>query len=196
MAETTTLTREELERVQIVLGDALPYELAMLDRAARNMQTPQFQQLKIEQDPSDWLTHNAMVEAFWTHARCLLEFFNASKRNNFGSSPASARDLTTNAYSPSAEIQKLWGPGKLSEKINEQISHVGFCRKAELYEKLGPQMGHVKNTIDKETKAFAGALRPEFQQYWKWQPRKEAFVAVYNSSGTASCPEIVVLNLF
>ena len=51
-------------------------------------------------------------------------------------------------------MRKLWGPGRLSEKINEQVSHVGFCRKAELYEKLGPEMQYVKRIIDNETKRF------------------------------------------
>jgi hypothetical protein len=28
-------------------------------------------------------------------------------------------------------MEKLWGPGRLAETLNEQVSHVGFCRKAE-----------------------------------------------------------------
>jgi hypothetical protein len=35
--EECALTEEELERVEIVLSDALPYELSMLEAAARYM---------------------------------------------------------------------------------------------------------------------------------------------------------------
>src|SRR5262249_11547575 len=68
-----------MRRAEIVLSDALPYELLMLDIAARYTQNPQFKQLKKDEKLRDWLTHNATVEAFWTHARCLLEFFNRKK---------------------------------------------------------------------------------------------------------------------
>jgi hypothetical protein len=176
-------TEDDMRKTRIVLGDALPYELLMLEIAARYMQEPQFKQLKKEEKSFDWLTHNATVESFWTHARCLIEFFNRTKNNNFDASSASARDFTA-GYEPSDDIAKLSGPGKLSEKINEQVSHVGFCRKTELYEKLGSEMKHVKATIDKETKAFDAKLRKEFREHFKWTPVDKSFIL---DSGTATC---------
>jgi hypothetical protein len=184
-------TKDEMRRAEIVLGDALPYELAMLRIALQYTQTPQFEQLKKDEEPLDWLTHNATVEAFWTHARCLLEFFNRAKNNNFDASSASARDFTDGHYRPSDDIKKLWGPGCLSEKINEQLSHVGFCRKTELYEKLGPEMGRVKHIIDKEVRAFDGRLRKEFREYWKMPLPQERFVLTTNVH-TATCSPIII----
>ena len=60
MAKSFAPTREEMARANIVLGDALPYELTMLDIAARYTQRPRFKQLKKD---------DATVEAFCTHAR-------------------------------------------------------------------------------------------------------------------------------
>jgi hypothetical protein len=185
MGESFSPTSEELRKAKIVLGDALPYELAMLDIGARFTQKPEFTQLKKDENPIDWLTYNATVEAFWTHARCLIEFFNRSKNNNFDSSSASARDFA-HEYWPSKDMRKLYGTGSLFQKINEQVSHVGFCRKTELYEKLGSEMAHVKWTIDDETRAFEAKLQTEFREYWTWKPRQEAFVLSSNIH-TASC---------
>ena len=177
-------TEEHMRKAEIVLSDALPYELFMLDSAARRTQTTEFQQLKIDASEIDWLTSNATIEAFWTHARCLLEFFNRTKNNNFEASAASARDFTSDDYQPSGEIQAMWGNGRLSETINEQISHVGFCRVAEKYEKLGPELPRVKGAIDRETRALDRSLRREFRQYWTWEARGDF---VYAGAVTPSC---------
>jgi hypothetical protein len=48
-------------------------------------------------------------------------------------------------------MAKLWGPGRLAETLNEQVSHVAFCRKAVQLQKLGAfEMVRVKSIIDKE----------------------------------------------
>ena len=61
-------------------------------------------------------------------------------------------------------MEKLWGPGRLAETINEQVSLVGFCRKAEQFQKLGAsEMVRVKSIIDKEVGNFERTLRREFQ---------------------------------
>jgi hypothetical protein len=135
------------------------------------MQTKAFSELD-RKNAIECHTLNATIESFWTHARCLIEFFNRSKNRDFTASSASARDFT-GGFHPSFEMQKLWGPGNLSEKINEQVSHVGFCRKAEQYEKLGPvEMVRVKSIIDKEVEEFDRTLKREFQPFWK--PPKSA----------------------
>ena len=46
MARSFRPTQDEMLRAEIVLGDALPYELRMLDLAVRYIQAPQFEQLK------------------------------------------------------------------------------------------------------------------------------------------------------
>jgi hypothetical protein len=159
--------REDMERAKIVLDDALPYELDMLDAAVRYMQTDEFSQLTTPKTEIEWLTCNATIEAFWTHARCLIEFFSRRKNQNFTASAASAMDFTE-GFHPSSEMEKLWGPERLAETLNEQVSHVGFCGKAEQLQKLGAsEMVRVKAIIDKEVENFERALNREFQPYWK-----------------------------
>ena len=67
--------REDMERAKIVLDDALPYELDMLDAAARYMQTDEFSKLTNCKTEVERLTCNATIESYWTHARCVMEFF-------------------------------------------------------------------------------------------------------------------------
>jgi hypothetical protein len=87
--------------------------------------------------------------------------------SDFTASAASAMDFTEGFY-PSSEMEKLWGPRRLSETINEQVSHVGFCRKAEQFQKLGAsEMVRVKSIIDKEVGKFERTLRREFRPSWK-----------------------------
>ena len=66
--------REDMERAKIVLDDALPYELDMLDAAVRYMQMDEFSKLTKPKTEIEWLICNAIIESFWTHARCLIEF--------------------------------------------------------------------------------------------------------------------------
>ena len=74
----------------------------------------------------------------------------------------------TEGFRPSSEMEELWGPGRLAKTINEQVSHVGFCRKAEQLQKLGAsEMVRVKSIIDKEVENFERTLKREFQLYWK-----------------------------
>src|SRR5207253_7455262 len=102
----------------------------MLDAAARYMQTDEFSKLTKPKTETEWLTCNATIESFWTHARCLMEFFSRRKNKDFTASAASAMDFTEGFY-PSSEMENLWGPGSLSETINEQVSHVGRRRSEE-----------------------------------------------------------------
>jgi hypothetical protein len=159
--------REDLERAKIVLNDALPYELDMLDAAARYMQTDEFSKLTKPKTEFEWLACNATIEAFWTHARCLIEFFSRRKNQDLSASAASAMDFTE-GFHPSSDMETLWGPGRLAEALNEQVSHVGFCGKAEQLQKLGAsEMVRVKSIIDKEVENFERTLKREFQRYWK-----------------------------
>ena len=159
--------REEMARAKIVLDDALPYELDMLDAAARYMQTDEFSEFTAPKTEIEWLSCNAIVESFWTHARCLMEFFSRRKNQDLSATAASAMDFTE-GFHPSAELEKLWGPGRLAETLNEQVSHVGFCGKADQLQKLGAsEMVLVKSIIDKEVENFQRTLKREFQPYWK-----------------------------
>ena len=74
----------------------------------------------------------------------------------------------TEGFQPSSEMEELWGPGKLAEALNEQVSHVGFCKKAEQLQRLGAsEMVRVKSIIDKEVENFERTLKRDFRPYWK-----------------------------
>src|SRR5262245_59211 len=159
--------REEMERAKIVLDDALAYELDMLNSAVRYMQTDEFSKLTKPKTEIEWLTCNATIESFRTHARCLMEFFSRRKNQDFTANAASAMDFTE-SFHPSSDMETLWGPGRLAETLNEQISHVGFCGKAEQLQKLGAsEMVRVKSIIDKEVENFERTLKRDFQSHWK-----------------------------
>src|SRR5262245_40589302 len=159
--------REEMERAKIVLDDALAYELDMLNSAVRYMQTDEFSKLTKPKTEIEWLTCNATIESFRTHARCLMEFFSRRKNQDFTANAASAMDFTE-SFHPSSDMETLWGPGRLAETLNEQISHVGFCGKAEQLQKLGAsEMVRVKSIIDKEVENFERTLKRDFRPYWK-----------------------------
>jgi len=114
MTKERALTDEDVKKAKIVLGDSLPYELAMLEAAARYMEEDSFRQLEVDKSYVDAFIRNATIESFWTHARCLIEFFNRKKNNNYDASSASASDFTSDKYCPSLDMQKLdekykWG---------------------------------------------------------------------------------------
>jgi hypothetical protein len=182
MTKERPLTAEELEKVKIVLGDALPYELSMLEAAARYMQEDSFRELKVDDSYVEALIRNATIETFWMHARCLIEFFNR-ETGNYEASSAGARDFTTKAYRPSKDMKKLNGDKSLKTQINEQISHVGFCRKTEEWNKLGlTQMRYVKAIINEETEKFVTNLKPNFSQYWNGSLPQAQFLNVLDQA--------------
>jgi hypothetical protein len=192
--EKYKLTDDELKNVEIVLSDALPYELAMLEAAARYMEDEAFAKLPVDTDCIAGLTRNAIIECFWTHARCLIEFFNRTENNNkYTASAASVKDLTKADYWPSGDMEKLSekhkedGATPICTQINEQISHVGFCRKTEQWNKLSAErMRDVKAKINKETERFSQKLRPEFRHYWKWKNNNPAVMNVADQAMTTT----------
>ena len=195
MIDTFTPSKEDMGRAEIVLGDALPYELDMLDEATRYMQTDEFARLaQSKKNLTEWHTRNATIESFWSHARCLMEFFNRTKGKDFTSPSASAKDFTDDFHT-SSEMVKLYGPGRLSETINEQISHVGFRRKAEQFEKLGAsEIVRVKAIIDKEVEQFDRKLKCEFRRYWKSRQRVPLMLHLLNNvSSTMTWQDVTEL---
>src|ERR1700730_3995551 len=101
-----------------VLKEHLPYELDMLDEAVEYLRSAE----ALASNRADWFRRSAAIEAFWTHARNLVEFLNRSKNRDLTVSSASARDFA-DSFHPKLGKDAL-------TKINEQISHLGFCRKS------------------------------------------------------------------
>ena len=141
-------------QIAAALKEHLPYELDMLEGSFVRLYSTEFaDQLK------DTVIKNALIEAFWTHARNLVEYFMHSKGDRF-SGVVSARDFT-NDYFPDMKMKTL------DQEINAQISHLTYDRKTIEHEKLGGyQMLRVKQSIDRETKRFQELLKPEYRAIW------------------------------
>jgi hypothetical protein len=101
--------------------------------------------------------------------------------------------LTEADYRPSDDMQKLGEKHKegdaasISTRINQQISHVGFCRKTDEWDKLSANRMHdVKATINNETDRFSRKLRPEFRPYWTWKNDNPVVIKVHNQATTTT----------
>jgi hypothetical protein len=140
---------EEQDRKKRVFEEHLPYELDMFDEAAKFIMSKEFAKLDRKNNKNDWFRANAAIEAFWTHARTLQEFFNQPKNPEpmLGAHHASAKDFASD-YWPDL------GLGTVVEKINNQVSHLNYGRESLPPEKLGHEMQYVKAAIDKQVKRF------------------------------------------
>ena len=78
---------------ELLFAEHLKYELEMFDEAARFLDSPQFAALdRTKRD--QWFRYNSAIEAFWIHARLLIEFLsNPQKSLDFSGNHASARDF-------------------------------------------------------------------------------------------------------
>jgi hypothetical protein len=149
----------------------LPYELDMFEEAAKFLMSEEFAKLDRE---NDWFRANAAIEAFWTHARTLQEFFNQPKNREpmLGAHHASARDFAFD-YWPDLDLQTV------VDKINNEVSHLNYGRESLPPEKLGHEMQYVKAAIDKqvrrfqETLAAAAGKKKHADQVWEVRPPRQ-----------------------
>jgi hypothetical protein len=73
--------------IESVLKEHLPYELDMLEQCFVRLHT------KEQSEQLDQLTKNALVEAFWVHARILSEFLKQAPKGAYASGIVSAKAL-------------------------------------------------------------------------------------------------------
>lgn len=128
---------------KIVLEDALPYEIAMLQGTF----------LRLVQPPADRIVNNALIESFCVHARQLLEFLN----NKQG---APVADFV-NANFQLQHITKL--DNDLVQKLNTQIAHITYRRTDQQKNKIN--QADRKTLLDEiiaEMRNVANNLKPEF----------------------------------
>jgi hypothetical protein len=151
-----------MEHIEIeFLKRHLPYELDMFDAAAEYLQSPEFVAPADAIDRATSFKSNATIEVFWTHARNLIEFLTRPKSRSINEMAfaASARDFADGFHS------KLDAETVL-EKINAQICHLGFGRKA-IHEQLGSiDINWVKPAIDSEIRRFEDSLNPACVKHW------------------------------
>jgi hypothetical protein len=106
-----------------ILEEHLPYELDMLERAFVILHLEKFTELR-----KDAFLRNAVIEAFWTHARNLVEFL-MHPPNADADGTVSARDFTKD-YLPDMKMKSI------DQQINAQVSHLTYERKSLPSEKL------------------------------------------------------------
>ena len=144
-----------------MLAEHLPYEHEMLDRAFEFLTSDAY-----AAEREDQFKRNAVVEVFWLHARCLIEFYSGS-----GAS-ANASDFTTERLYPEFRLKKgepaVANAGEdFSVLINEQVCHLKYERVSVPDEKLGGYDLHrVKDSIDRARRKFEGMLASEARAMW------------------------------
>jgi hypothetical protein len=117
----------------------------MLEGTFARLHCDEFAELR-----KDLVTRNALIEAFWIHARNVVEFITHPKGDGV-SGTVSAKDFTKNFY-PSMGMKTL------DQKIKVQVSHLTYDRKSDADQKLHEhEMLRAKQAIDKEIERFEGS---------------------------------------
>jgi len=164
---------EEQDRKKKLFEEHLPYELDMFDEAAKFLMSDEFAKLDREKNKGDWFRANAAIEAFWTHARTLKEFYTQPKNPEpvQDAHHASAQDFAP-GYRHDLDLDTV------IKKINAQISHLNYGRESVPPAKLGHEMHYVKAAIDKQWRRFqerltAAAIKKEHRDraWWDMAPR-------------------------
>jgi hypothetical protein len=171
---------EEGKRRQFELfTEHLPYELAMLDAAT------DFLSRSVSEDPSreGWFRRQSGIEAFWVHARLLIEFFTQPRNPNMSADQIFVADFQANHASAkdfAEEFESAIGAGTherlVKDKINPQVAHINYRRETDSLKKLGLQVDLVKAQIDEDVKNFVDKLDPKWKEVWSktewWQKRQ------------------------
>jgi hypothetical protein len=142
------------EKTRAILTEHLPYELNMLEAAFTFLHSPDFKDVH-----RIGFVRNAAIEAFWLHARNLIEFL-AHRPGGGEIGTVSARDFAPDFY-PETIMKQM------DQRINAATTHLQYERTGTQSEKLsGHDMRRVKEHIDREIKRFEAALLPKFKNIW------------------------------
>jgi hypothetical protein len=182
----------------------LPYELTMLDAAT------QFISAEVEDDPLrlGWFRAQSAIEAFWVHARLLIEFFtNRSRTPNLTRDPNDFVPDTQVYHASALDFAKdfksqIKADELIKTKINPQIVHFNYQRETDPLKKLGFQIFYIKPQIDTDVGNFVDALDEQWRKVWKecewWQRRSpvtEPAVLVDRAVSTSSVYQTWVSNI-
>jgi len=141
-----------------MLEEHLPYELDMLEAASAFLHDE-------KRDRTDVAVRNAMIEAFWIHARNLIEFLTLRREQRDGATGvASARDFTKKTFSSPDNL------GSIVNDVNDQITHLRYERKTSPQEKLaGWNMDVVRPAILSGIEKFEDSLQEQYKPLWVWR---------------------------
>jgi hypothetical protein len=142
-----------------MLKEHLPYELDMLERAFVFLHDE-----KYADDRKNDIVKNAMIEAFWVHARNLLEFLTHPEGEG-ATGVASARDFTDKNFSPPPKKNFE----SILDDVNDQITHLRYERRTSPPQaKLGGHdMTWVRRAIHSQIKRFEQhLLKQKYAPFW------------------------------
>jgi hypothetical protein len=105
-----------MDKIKVdILKEHLPYELDMLDEAAAYARSTEAAETNTKKGQV-WFKRNAAIEAFWTHARNLIEFLTREKSPDLTVSSASAQDFTETSI-PRWKWRPSWTKSTLRSAI-------------------------------------------------------------------------------
>ena len=147
-----------------ILEEHLPYEHRMLEHAYAFLTSDSYTAMR-----EDWFLRNAVINAFWMHARNLIEFYRNAKDVS-----ASASDYTKTRLDPEFRLKKGEPADdnrgeELTDLINAQIVHLKNERVTKIDEKLGSyEPLRVITAIERARRKFEGLLTDEAATIWKY----------------------------
>src|SRR5262245_5338069 len=146
----TAVTEAEIAILRI----HLPYELDMFEAAFVFLHSTDLAAAR-----ENGFIKNAAIEAFWTHARNLIEFLMESRKAKH-TDVVPARTFAKD-YTDSLEIKSI------KIMVNKQISHLTYERVDAPEGKLGGQeMLLVKQAIDAEIRRLEESLEDRYRELW------------------------------
>jgi hypothetical protein len=156
---------------QIVLDDALPYELNMLEQTFLALQAVQ---------PS--VLGNALIESFCLHARQLIDFF----ENEQG---VTAEQFTVSDTYVAKETPGI--PKGLRTKLNTQIAHLTAKRTSNEADKIGPADRQLLlQKLIPESQLFALQLSPEDRELLESKFKPTVLFATSGTPSATSAPMV------
>lgn len=147
----------------------LPYELTMLDYAFMIAGA----EAKADDDK---LQRLAAIDNFYTHARCLIEFY----KNSFHGSKASAIVFTKTGVNY-ASFEDVW------DTINDQVAHIGWARgenAAKLFDSANRTDLH--NRLWSCLCLFQDNLTAEAAEIWQRRQRQTLCIIDHTIKGASS----------
>jgi len=146
-----------------MLKEHLPYELNMLEQALLAWSRHEHME---DESPEYWFARMSAIEAFWTQARNIREFFTLSGDEG---RTARAKDFTVKPMD--YDFEEL---GNNINRLHAQISHLNYDRPAG--EAPGEMPGkkldydfarRVKDAVDRAVAQFQQNLTPAAIQHWE-----------------------------
>ena len=165
-ASTTNETRETPvpktpEAMRKMFDVHVPYEIIRLDEMYRLMAQPDLFNFKGIPEKQQPTIEDALIVAFCSHARNLVEFFEKQPSDNY----ACAKDFAKDKYEP-LKINHGTRLHSLKGMLNNQINHLTYERTDQPDEKIGaPERKELFQAIHDEVVRWKAALKPEYDVF-------------------------------